>query len=78
LLVFINQLDDGTRTSELLQGRTISAVVMDESQRAVDNVVVDEAGMDSSGLVSVTFWSHSTYMQSIDQRASIASKVYNV
>ncbi len=34
--------------------------------------------MDSSGLVSVTFWSHSTYMQSIDQRASIASKVYNV
>jgi hypothetical protein len=51
---------------------------MDESQRAVDNVVVDEAGMDSSGLVSVTFWSHSTYMQSIDQRASIASKVYNV
>ena len=41
----VSQLDDGTRTSELLQGRTISAVVMDESQRAVDNVVIDEAGM---------------------------------
>ena len=41
----LDQLDDETRTSELLQGRTISAVVMDKSQRVVDNIVIDEAGM---------------------------------
>ncbi len=41
----VSRLDEETRTSELFQGRTISAVVMDGSQAVVDNVVVDEAGM---------------------------------